>query len=130
MPSMTLAEDELVAGIAKFIDAYSTGDVDAIARYYSDSLVKLREGAPPESKADVISRVKRTFRDFVGHLEVTSDEIGISQDLAFTRGSFVVTLTPRSGGQPTVVRKRFLEIWRREDGRWVVCRAMDNSEPA
>jgi len=120
--------DEIVGAIANFTAAYNAGDIDAIARYYSDSLLKLRNGAPPESKSDVIRRIKSTFRDFAGHLEVTNHEIEISQDLAFTRGSFVVTLTPRGGGQPTVIRRRYLEIWRREGGRWVACRAMDNSD--
>jgi ketosteroid isomerase-like protein len=120
--------DEIAGTIANFIQAYNAGDIDAIARYYSDSLVKLREGAAPESKSDVISRIKSTLRDFAGRLEVTNDEIEIGHDLAFTRGSFVVTLTPRSGGQPTVIRSRFLEIWRREGGRWVVWRAMDNND--
>ena len=115
--------------ITKFRDAYNAGDIDAIAGCYSESLLKLRSGAPPESKAEVISRVERAFRDFDGRLEVSNDEIKAGGDLAFTRGSLVLTLTPRAGGQPTVVRRRYLEIWRNEGGRWLVFRTMDNSGP-
>jgi ketosteroid isomerase-like protein len=73
--------DEIATAIAKFRDAYNAGDVQAIAAYYSESLVKLREGAPPEGKAEVIRRIESTFRDFAGHLEVANDEIGAGGDL-------------------------------------------------
>ena len=60
---------------------------------------------------------------------MTNDEIRASGDLAFTRGSLVLTLTPRKGGPPIVVRRRYLEIWKNEGGRWLVVRTMDNGGP-
>jgi hypothetical protein len=37
-----------------------------------------------------------------------------------------VTLMPKAGGDAQVVRRRFLEVWRREDHVWRAYRAMDN----
>jgi hypothetical protein len=59
-------------------------------------------------------------------VDVTNDEIIIEGGLAFARGTYVVTLTPKSGGDGLVLRRRFLEIWRREGGVWRAFRAMDN----
>lgn len=123
------AEEEISAAITKFREAFNAGDLATIASYYSDSLVKLRQGEPPENKAEVMKRVDRGFREFEGILEVMNDEIRASGDLAFTRGSLVLTLTPRKGGPPIVVRRRYLEIWKNEGGRWLVIRTMDNGGP-
>ena len=121
------ARRAIESAVERFREAYNTGNVGGIAGYYSDSLVKLRQGAPPEGKAEVIRRITDSFRQFRGHLDVTNDEIEVSGDLAFTRGSLMVTLTPRSGDEAHVVKRRFLEIWRREGDRWRVYRTMDNA---
>jgi hypothetical protein len=57
-------------------------------------VVKLRQDAPPETKAEVTGRITEAFREFNGHQEVANDEIEVSGGLAFTRGSLVITLTP------------------------------------
>ena len=73
--------------------------------------------------------MRTVFREQDRRLEVTNDEIEASGDLAFVKGRFVLTLTPRSGGSRTEVRRRFIEIWRRENGAWRVSRAIDNAGP-
>jgi hypothetical protein len=44
----------------------------------------------------------------------------------FNRGTYVVTLTPKAGGDAQIARRRFLEVWKREDRVWRAFRAMDN----
>jgi ketosteroid isomerase-like protein len=123
------AKREILAAIARFRDAYEAGDADGVGRCYSDSLVKLRQGAAPETKDEVVSRVRAVLRESAGRLEVTNEEIEARGDLAFVRGRFVVTLLPRAGGPATEIRRRFVEIWRKEDGAWRVARTLDNAGP-
>ena len=120
---------EILAAIERFRDAYEGGQIDVIAGYYTDDMIKLRQGAPAEGRDDVLGRVRTVFREHDRRLEVTNDEIETSGDLAFVRGSFVLTLTPRAGGRALAMRRRFIEIWRREDGAWRVSRALDNAGP-
>jgi ketosteroid isomerase-like protein len=117
----------ILAAIEDFRIAYDAGDLDTVAGYYSDDLVKLRQGAPPETKAVLVKRLVETFRDHHGRLEVTIDEIEISGDLAFVRGTFTVALTHRTRAETRTARRRFLEVWRRETAGWRVCRTADNS---
>jgi ketosteroid isomerase-like protein len=112
--------------IARFKAAYDSGNVEAIAGCYSDSLVKLRQGAPPETKAEVIARIAAILRDYAGTVDVDNEEVDGDGDFAFTRGNFVVTLTPKAGGETKRLERRYLEIWRKEGGRWLVIRTMDN----
>lgn len=116
----------ILASIEDFRVAYDAGDIETIAGYYSDELVKLRQGAPPETKSAVVERLAASFREYRGRLEVVNDEIGISGDLAFVRGSFTVTLVHSTRGETQTAQRRFLEIWRRESGGWRVGRTMDN----
>jgi ketosteroid isomerase-like protein len=123
------AKNEILAASEQFRAAYEGGRIDVIAGYYTDDLVKLRHGAVPEGRDEVLDRVRTVFGEQDRRLEVTNDEIEASGDLAFVKGSFVLTLTPRAGGSRTEVRRRFIEIWRRENGAWRVSRAIDNAGP-
>ena len=71
--------------------------------------------------------VKDVLARFQGHLEVHNDEITVAGNMAFTRGHLVITLTPRAEGAPQTIERRFLEVWRKDAGRWRVIRAMDNA---
>ena len=113
--------------IARFKAAYDSGNVEAVAGCYSESLVKLRQGAPPETKAEVIARIAAILRDYVGTVDADNEELDGDGDFAFTRGKFVVTLTPKAGGETRRLERRYLELWRKEGGRWLVFRTMDNS---
>jgi len=112
--------------IEEFIKAYNAGDIHGVLSYYAPDLIKVRNGAPPESKAEIEQRLVALFSKFLSRVEVTNDEIVVSGDFAFTRGSFRVSVTPRAGGETQEIDRRYLEVWRRESGRWLVARTMDN----
>jgi len=120
-------EQQIAQAIAEFVAAYNAGDADRIASYYADDLVKLRAGAPPEAKDDTVRRVKDVLARFRGHLDVKNDEITVAGNMAFTRGRLVITLTPRAEGAPQTIERRYLEVWRKDAGRWRVIRTMDNA---
>ena len=61
---------------------------------------KLRHGAPAENRDETEKRIAGVMRAFAGRLTVVNDEIVVSGDLAFVRGSLNITLTPRVGGEP------------------------------
>lgn len=116
------------AAISEFIRVYDAGDIDSLLNYYRDDMIKVRNGAPPENKSQLTQRLREVFSKYRSNVEVANDEIEVYGELAFTRGSFKVTLTPRDGGESQTLSRRYLEIWRKENGRWQVVRAMDNSD--
>jgi ketosteroid isomerase-like protein len=118
---------EILEAIESFARAYNSGDLAALLAYYDDDLVKLRQGAPPESKAEMERRVRDVFARFHTKVEVENLEIETVNDLAFTRGLFTVTLSARTGGDVHRVVRRYLEVWRKRAGRWRVARTMDNA---
>jgi ketosteroid isomerase-like protein len=114
--------------IERFAAAFNSGDAETLLSTYSDDLLKLRQGSPVEPKSETARRLRAVFEKFDGRLEVDNVETLVCADLAVARGTFVVTLTPKTGGDSQIVRRRYLEIWRRESGRWRVFRTMDNSD--
>lgn len=133
LPSCGLEEDQvsdrkaIETSISEFTAAYNAGDLAAVIKYYGEDLVKVRNGAPPETKSDTTQRIKEVFENYRSRVEVRTDEIQVHGEMAFTRGSFRVTLTPRTGlGQAQVFDRRYLEIWRKDQGHWQVVRTMDN----
>jgi ketosteroid isomerase-like protein len=126
-PATMNDEQQIKQAIAEFVAAYNAGDADRIASYYADDLVKLRAGAPAEAKDDTVRRVRDVLARFQGHLDVKNDEITVAGNMAFTRGRLVITLTPRAEGAPQTIERRYLEVWRKDAGRWRVIRTMDNA---
>jgi ketosteroid isomerase-like protein len=124
---MTTDENQITAAIEAFVKAYNAGDAAGVLRCYGDDLVKLRQGAAAETKPETAERIERTLRLSRGRLSVSNDEIVVSGDLAYARGTFRVTLAPRADGPEEVIERRFVEIWRRRAGRWLVTRTMDNT---
>ncbi len=117
--------DAIRSAVDQFIAAYNRSDVDALLSIYADDLVKLRHRAEPESKRETEERLRSFFETNRGHLSVQNDELIVSGDVAFTRGSLIIVTQARSGGEPQTIRRRFVELWRKEGGRWKVARTMD-----
>jgi len=124
------ADDQIAIrrAIASFIACYNAGDLAGVMACYDDDLIKVREGAAPESKPEIERRLKDVFDQFTTRVEVDNLETVGDGTIAYTRGTFLVTLTPRAGGESRRQARRYLEIWRKRDGRWLVARTMDNSE--
>jgi adenylate kinase family enzyme/ketosteroid isomerase-like protein len=120
-------EATIKSAISGFINAYNNGDIEGVLACYADDLIKVRNGAPPETKLETGKRVAAVFEKFHSRVDVVIDEIQVSGNLAYTRGSFRVTLSPKAGGDPQVVERRYLEIWHKDRGRWLVARTMDNA---
>jgi ketosteroid isomerase-like protein len=113
--------------ISEFTAAYNSSDADRVIQYYADDLIKIRNGAPPETKPDTARRIREVFEHYRSRVEVVTDEIEVHGEMAFTSGSFRVTLAPKTGaGQTQTLDRRYLEIWRKTQGRWQVARTMDN----
>jgi ketosteroid isomerase-like protein len=123
-------QEAILRAIESFAASYNSGDLSALLSYYDDDLVKVRQGAQAESKADTERRVKDVFTRFDTKVEVENLEIEVSGDMAFTRGIFTVTLSPRDGGEAQQVVRRYLEVWRKRAGKWRVARTMDNGGDA
>jgi ketosteroid isomerase-like protein len=112
--------------IRSFVDAYNAGDIEGVMRCYSGDLLKIRHAAQPENRRETEQRIFGVMRAFCERLSVENQEISVEGGMAYARGSLRIVLEPRAGGLAQEIQRRFLEIWRKENGRWLVTRAIDN----
>lgn len=119
-------KEEIERAIEGFKKAYDAGDLEGVLAYYTEDLIKLRNGAPAESKRELAARIAEVFKKFHSTVDATVDEVMVSGDLAVVRGMFHVTLMSRQGEEKHALDRRYLEVWQKQDGRWKVARTMDN----
>jgi ketosteroid isomerase-like protein len=132
--STSTATDEAAirAGTVLWTDAYNAGEVEKVVALYAEDAVVMPPNAPAlNGRAAIrdfltqdIAGAKAaglTAKDGVG-------DVGISGDLAWHAGtSSVVDATGK-----TVETGKFIEVWRRTNGKWLIVRDIwnDDAPPA
>ena len=117
----TWAEDLLEAWYA----AYNAGDVDGVARLYSDDAVwSAGVRGRAAIKADLTARFAKTrfecSGDFDGFQEIAGSAVAWGHDTC--------TETPKSGGPSKTTESRWLAVYERQpDGKWLTVRDIAES---
>jgi len=108
----------------EFEEGFNTGDVDRIMRFYGDTYVDVNLRNPVQTKAERREYYRKVIARPGIHLTVRPDDILIRGDLAFVRGT--ILLTQDAGTETTRNELRYLEICERvPDGTWCVLWGMD-----
>ncbi len=83
---------------------------------------------PPDTPAEIGKeeirvRMKPLFDQLIIKIPITVKEVRVSGDLAFSRGTYTLSTTPKAGGETTKVPGKFLTILQRQaDGSWKIAR--------
>lgn len=101
-------------------EAFSNSDAETIARYFTEDCVLMAPEKPAtKGREQVRAYYQSIFDAFSPKLKSGYDEVSVSGDLAYGRGTATVTLTPKNGGPTTVSTAKYLNILRRQgDGSW------------
>ena len=113
----------------EWVHASEAGDAEADGEFITDDFIYLGPGAPPVLGKDAfVPWVAGFFADFKFLLpDWATDEIVVSGDMPVHRCSGVAILEPRSGGESTLLDRKYLDILRKgADGRWRVSHHMFN----
>jgi uncharacterized protein (TIGR02246 family) len=115
----------------RWTTAVKAQDIDRLLSLVTDDVVFLPPGgAPIRGKQAVGDLYRLLFAQFDVEQSASAEEIEVSGDWAFSWGAEVLTLSPRTGGQPIRMRGRGLTILRRQpDESWRFARGINNSAP-
>jgi ketosteroid isomerase-like protein len=116
-----------------FRDAYNKGDAKGVLAVFADGFGEMSAGLASfhgaEARAVLRHRLKRLFAGHRAKLSVTIISIRVQGQLAFDWGWHKLTLRPKNGGQLITTRKRYLEIWQKQDdGKWKIVIFFDNED--
>jgi ketosteroid isomerase-like protein len=116
----------------KYLKAINDGDITALSSLTDEDHIALPPGAAPlvgKAANDAVNG--RTYQQAKIDERWTPLETVIDGNLAYQRGSFTATATPKNGGAIRTISGSFLRIYRRQsDGSWVMTRDMFNSGPS
>ena len=106
----------------------NTGDLDRMTRYLAADVVAM---PPNRAITKGSAALTESLRGFLGAYKVdvkyTTDEIVLSGDWAFERGTAVETMTPKAGGAAETTNAKYLWLYHRNNGKWELARLMWNS---
>jgi ketosteroid isomerase-like protein len=113
----------LEGGTSAWMAAFTSRDIDAMAAFYADDSVLLPPNAPAIFGRDAItSTIQEMFAAGLG-VELEDLEVKVAGNLGYKAGRYRTT-----GADGALIdRGKFIEIWSKIDGKWVIHRDIWNS---
>ena len=103
--------------------ACNTGDIELYMSLWDDNGVQMPPDEPAViGKEQIRARMGTLFNlFFMEMLSLTTEEVQVAGDWAFTRATYMLSLTPKAGGEPILVDGKDLNISKRQaDGTWKI----------
>ena len=115
--------------------AFNAADADSFVASVADDVVWMGHSGPPPTigKEAVQSFYKEFFErgPFIPHVRGSSDEVVVSGNWAFDRGTWFITRTYKRGFRRERLESCHVMIWRRPpDGKWKLALLIWNGAPA
>ena len=120
-------DEQFLRNMAReFEEGFNSGDPDRIMRFYGDTYVDVNLRNPVQTKVERREYYARVMERPGIRLSVKPEDVVIRGDLAFIRGTIILT---QAGPDPKEAKQselRYLEIAERvSDGSWRVIWGMD-----
>jgi len=113
----------LEAGAAAWMEAFGAKDIDALTAFYAEDAVLLPPDAPAIFGRDAISAtMQEMFAAGLG-IELEDLEIKVAGNLGYKAGRY----RTRGEDGSLIDRGKYIEIWSKIDGNWVLHRDIWNS---
>ncbi|MEE8349277.1 MAG: SgcJ/EcaC family oxidoreductase [Acidobacteriota bacterium] len=115
---------------ANYAAAENAGDLDGVVAVFTDDAIRMPPNAPALiGKESIRSWMQATFDENTHQLYNPLEEVQVSGDLAFGRGTYTTTMTPKAGGEPIQDEGKYLVIFQKQpDGSWKAIRDTWNSD--
>ncbi|MCW8984546.1 MAG: DUF4440 domain-containing protein, partial [Thermoanaerobaculales bacterium] len=113
----------LEAGAAAWMEAFSTKDIEAITAFYAEDAVLLPPNTPAIFGRDAISATIQEMFAAGLAIQLEDLEIKVAGNLGYKAGRYRSTAEDGS----LVDRGKYIEIWSKIDGKWVLHRDIWNS---
>jgi uncharacterized protein (TIGR02246 family) len=107
----------------------NAGDADRWTALWTEDGVQMPPDEPAVvGKARIRERIGAALDRFKFDMTITNREMRTAGDLAFARGTYKATLTPKQGGKQIPIDGKFMTIMvRQPDASWKIHRDIFNS---
>jgi ketosteroid isomerase-like protein len=125
----------ILTAITVYREAFNTGDIDRLMSVFAPSFTDMSYGIPSffgaEAAVVLRRRMSELFAKYRAEMKISVIDVVIKADVAYDYGWHILTLTPKSGGEPIKSRQRYFGLWARQsDGSWKIKLYIDNADRA
>ena len=127
------AEEKGAAAVdAAWVKGMKANDVDAVMKCYAPDATAWLPGAPAATGTKAIRATYEGLlsANTVKAAELTDIKEKSARNGAVRWGKFSLTLAPKAGGEPVVMKGRFSEVLERKGGKWSYVLDHASAEPA
>jgi uncharacterized protein (TIGR02246 family) len=108
--------------------ALGEGDLDRLMAVYADDVISLPPGQPAlVGNGAVRAMWEASLAEYDIQVIVNIEEVHVTAEWAFERGTFEMQLTPKSGGPTVTDIGKYLDVLKQVDGQWQYWRVSWNS---
>jgi ketosteroid isomerase-like protein len=101
----------------EFVAGFNSGDVERIMKFYADTFVDVNLTPPVQTKAERAEYYRKLVAPGQLKVDVTPDEIIVTGDHAFARGTILIRDT-RKPAEEQARELRYIEVWRKFPDGW------------
>lgn len=119
---------EIAANNRAFENAVEAGNVDAIAALLAPDVVALPPDCPVVEGRDAVRQLwEAAIREHgMTSCRITTETLDVVGDMASDVGHATMTMTP-PGGKSETARIKYLVVWKRLNGKWLLHRDIWNA---
>jgi len=110
--------------------AERAGDADRMYAHAAPDIIAMPPNRPPKVGNTDLDWLRQFLAAYTVEVQYRSDEIVVSGDWAFDRGTATETMTPKAGGAATTETAKYLWVYQRQNGAWKQARLIWNSNGA
>jgi ketosteroid isomerase-like protein len=120
---------EIAANNRAFEDAVATGNIDAIDALLAPGVMALPPDGPiVAGKEEVKQLWASAIREHgMKSCRISSDQLDFAGDMASEVGHATMTMAPPGGSTETTAKIKFVVVWKRLDGKWLLYRDIWNA---
>jgi uncharacterized protein (TIGR02246 family) len=113
-----------------FAAAFNAGDAAKVVDLYTADAVAMPSHHATVTGRDALLAYNRDFfNQMSAKVTITPVETTVSGNLGYDRGTYTMTVTPKSGGAPMNDQGKYVVVLQKQsDGSWKVTRDIDNSD--
>ncbi len=122
-----------VAAINKVLEGYAegvnNGDLELWISLWDEKGIQMPPDTPARiGKAQIRAIVANVFQQFNRKISITNEETWVFGNLAFARGTYSSSRTPKAGGPTGSIDGKYLTVYKKQpDGSWKIFRDIFNS---
>ena len=115
--------------VDEFDAAFNAGDSDALAELYDENAIRMPNEAPAQvGRASIREWFRQETEGAERQIDNVVRDAQVFGDWGYMWGDAEGILTPRDGGEPTVIDSKWISVVRRQpDGSWKTYRDIYNS---